>query len=366
MNRNIYPYLSNLKERVHGSDSSALLDFSINTNPFGPPKKVLEFISGEENLAWLTKYPQINAASLKETLAKRLNIGVNQLVVGNGAAELFFLLPRVLKINKGIVIQPTFGEYEPALMAANIPVERLYYQITEERFSFPTADLRENLTAGDLVYICRPNNPTGQSVSREEIAEILALVIEQKANLLIDESFIEFTEEPEGLLSYFSEEVPLILVRSLTKFYAIPGLRLGYLIAPSWLTKSLELSRDPWSVNALAQQVGELMLADSEYYQRTRDWVKVEKAWFYQELSRIAGVKIFPSETNFHLLQLENQTIDQLYQYLKSCGIAIRPCSSFLGLNKQFFRMAVLSREDNEVLLRELKSFMERRNISNE
>lgn len=357
MNSNIYFHLDNLKERVHGSSNWAKLDFSINTNPLGPPDSIIQLLQ-QSDLSWITKYPDVNAVLLKERLADELGILKEQIVVGNGAAELFFLLPRVLKVNRGIVIQPTFGEYEPSLLAANIPVKRLYYHLDQDRFTFPLSELNAVLQAGDLIYLCRPNNPTGQMVPLGEIHEILTLVEKRKAFLLVDESFIDFTDEPEGLLYYFRENKPIILVRSLTKFYTIPGIRLGYLIGSDWLINSIELARDPWSVNALSQKIGQLILDEILFYQKTREWINKERDWFYQQMKEFATFNIYPSSANYHLIRSVNSETKNLYNYLKTKGIAIRMADSFPGLGDQFFRLAIKNREDNQRLIEELKFFV--------
>lgn len=357
MHDSIYPYLENLKERVHGSADWASLDFSINTNPLGPPDSIIQVLT-DTDLNWLTKYPTINATILKERLATKLGILKEQVIIGNGAAELFFLLPRVLKINRGIIIHPTFGEYEPSLISANVPIKRLYYSQKDDKFIFPMDEVKDTLTAGDLIYLCRPNNPTGQMVSVEEIEQLLSLVEKRKTHLLVDESFIDFTEELDGLLNYFQDNKSLLLIRSLTKFYTIPGIRLGYMIAPSQLIHSLELSRDPWSVNALSQRIGLQIIKDEEFINKTWLWIKEEREWVFNQLKQLTNLKVFPSTSNFHLIQLLNGNLNELYNYLKTKGIAIRLTNSFLGLENNYFRLAVRKREDNLLIIEELKRFV--------
>lgn len=355
----IFNHILKLEERVHGSASWAELDYSINTNPLGPPKSVLDFLQKESSLSWLIKYPEVNANLLKECLACKFGVEKNQLIVGNGAAELFFLLPKVLKINKGIVVHPTFGEYEASLLAANVPIERLYYSIDGDEFVFPKDELERTVTEGDLIYLCRPNNPTGQMIPLSEVKEILSLAEEHKAILLVDESFVDFTDEPEGLLNIFNKDTPLILVRSLTKFYTIPGIRLGYLIASEWLVKNMELARDPWSVNALAQKIGLKLVEDKQFFIQTRDWIKNERSWFYQQFSNIESFKIYPSNTNFHLVKSLRFAPKDIAEYLQTKGIAIRLANSFKGLDDKYFRLAVRLREENQEFLKEMKAFVE-------
>lgn len=363
MSEKIYDHILKLEERVHGSASWAELDYSINTNPLGPPKAVLELLKNENPLSWLIKYPEVSANLLKEHLATKLGIKKNELIVGNGAAELFFLLPKVLKINKGIVIHPTFGEYEASLLASNVPIKRLTYQIeeNEDEFTFPMNELARILTEGDLIYLCRPNNPTGQMVPLADVKKMISLVEEKKAILLLDESFVDFTDEPEGLLEYFNNGSPLILVRSLTKFYTIPGIRLGYLIGPNWLIKNLELARDPWSVNALAQKIGFNLIDDDLFFEETRDWIKIEREWFYQQFLKIESFKIYPSRTNFHLVKSLKYTPAELAAYLRTKGIAIRLANSFIGLDDMYFRIAVREREENIIFLKEMNAFVSTR-----
>ncbi|WP_339061494.1 aminotransferase class I/II-fold pyridoxal phosphate-dependent enzyme [Tepidibacillus marianensis] len=260
-------------------------------------------------------------------------------------------------MNRGIVVHPTFSEYEASLQAANVPIKRIFYEIDGDRFIFPLEKLKAILSKGDLLYICRPNNPTGQMVSLEEMVEVIQLVKDRQALLVVDESFIEFTSEPLGLIELFHEEAPLILVRSLTKFYTIPGIRLGYAIGPSWLIHSMELIRDPWTVNALAQQIGILLFEDRSFMDQTRTWIHQEREWFYQEMRLIDGYDIYPTTTNFHLVHT-SFSADRLEQELKKKGIAIRMAHSFLGLDDHFIRLAIKTREENLELLKELKQFV--------
>lgn len=360
MDQYIYPHLNSLKDRAHGSKDWAKLDFSINTNPLGPPQSIHSLLQ-QEDRNWLSKYPEIQATSLKKVLAKQLAVDPEQIMIGNGAAELFFLLPRVLKIHQGIVIQPTFGEYEPSLMAANIPIRRLYYQEQENQFVFPMAKVEQTMEAGDLLYLCRPNNPTGQMLSKAEVETLYLLAKEKKAFLLVDESFIAFTEEPEGLIDDFQKNKSLIIVRSLTKFYTIPGIRLGYMLAPSWLIHRMELARDPWSVNSLAQSIGKMMMEDQVFYHTTRTWIEQERSWFYRQLTSLPSFHVFPSKANFYLLKLLQGDARELYAFLKEKGIAIRLADSFYGLNNHYIRLAVKRREENQQLMEELKSFVSTR-----
>ncbi|KXG44330.1 pyridoxal phosphate-dependent aminotransferase [Tepidibacillus decaturensis] len=344
-----------LSKREHGSKSWAKLDFSINTNPLGPSALIMDFLQ-QSDRSWICKYPLEQAYLFKEQIAKKLKVNQEQVVIGNGAAELFFLLPRVLRVNQGIVVHPTFSEYEASLQAANVPIKRIFYEIDGDRFIFPLERLKAILSKGDLLYICRPNNPTGQMISLEEMVEVIQLVKDRQALLVVDESFIEFTSEPYGLIQLFQEDTPLILVRSLTKFYSIPGIRLGYAIGPSWLVHSMELIRDPWTVNALAQQVGIILLDDISFREETRAWIHQEQKWFYQEMKQIDGYHIYPTTTNFYLVHT-SFSVDRLEQELKKKRIAIRLAHSFPGLDDHFIRLAIKTREENLELLKELKQF---------
>ncbi|TCS79928.1 threonine-phosphate decarboxylase CobD [Tepidibacillus fermentans] len=352
----IQEHIRLLSKREHGSKSWAELDFSINTNPLGPPASVMDFFHKSDQ-SWIHKYPVEQAYSLKEQIAKKLKVNQEQVVIGNGAAELFFLLPRVLRVNRGVIVHPTFSEYEASLQAANVPIKRIFYEIDGDRFIFPLERLKAILSKGDLLYICRPNNPTGQMVSLEEMVEVIRFVKDRQALLVVDESFIEFTNEPLGLIELFHEKASLILVRSLTKFYSIPGIRLGYAIGPSWLIHSMEMVRDPWTVNALAQQMGILLLDDISFIEETRTWVQQEREWFYQEMKQMDEYHIYPTSANFYLVRT-TFSARVLEQALKKKRIAIRLAHSFPGLDDHFIRLAIKTREENLELLKELKQFV--------
>ncbi len=308
------------------------LDFSANINPLGLSEKILSTLT--ENLRGVVNYPDPNASELKRAISQRYDVPEKNLVVLNGAAEFFYLYLNVVRPKRVVLPVPSFSEYERAARAAGCHVE-YFFARAEENFSLDVEKLA--VTAEDCVILGRPNNPTGNLLAAEKI-----LRLAEVSSVIVDESFIDFLDA-ESVRNFVSEKISV--VRSLTKIFAIPGLRLGFALVEENLARRLNLSKDVWNVNFLAQKAGVAALADEEFLRRTRAWLAVEKKFFTERLGTLRGVKIFPPSANFVLFR--HARAEEILHSLRREKILLRSCANFAGLDGSYLRSAIRSREEN-------------------
>lgn len=310
------------------------LDFSANINPLGLSERILRTLT--ENLRGVVNYPDPNAAELKRAISRRYDVSEKNLVLLNGAAEFFYLYLNVMRPARVIIPVPSFSEYERAARAAQCEV-KYFFTNAAENFAIDVNRLRADITPSDCVIIGRPNNPTGNLIATEEI-----LLLAQVASVIVDESFIDFIDV-ESAKKFASEKISV--VQSLTKIFAIPGLRLGFAVVEENLARRLNFSKDVWNVNFLAQKAGVAALTNEDFLQRTRAWLAVEKKFFVEQLNNLRGVKLFSPTVNFILFKHERAK--EILSELRREKILIRSCANFVGLDESYLRTAIRSREEN-------------------
>ena len=336
-----------------------LLDFSASINPLGPPAGVKPAVMAALDRA--IHYPDDGAVELKEALASHHCVSPGNITVANGSTELIHLLPRLFPKGRALIVAPPFAEYARALERCGWEWD--YFQLKEEAgFRLDTAGLRQRLQEGwDLLFLCNPNNPAGSVHPPHDIARVVDLCRETDTFLILDEAFIDFCPEASAAGLLLSEPEAVIF-RSLTKFFAIPGLRLGYSIAHPEVSRRLTDLREPWSVNVVAQAAGLAALADAGYRQRTLTLIREEAAFLCAGLKAIPGLAPFPTAANYLLVRIEASpglTAAAVRDRLLERRILIRDCANFPGLDARYFRVAVRSREENLRLLDGLRWVLE-------
>ncbi|MBR2216087.1 MAG: threonine-phosphate decarboxylase [Selenomonadaceae bacterium] len=335
------------------SPKGAWLDFSANINPLGLSAKVRDCLIN--NMAAVTAYPDPEAREFRGAVAEHFAVAYEKILPANGAAELFYLFFHTMKFRRVVIPVPTFSEYERAARAAGSRVNRLYLSAADN-FTLEIGSLRQSLMTADCLVLANPDNPTGRLLPRENLLAIGDFAAANDKWLLIDESFLEFRPEAEELTArhLVREGFPLVVVHSLTKFYALPGLRLGFAVVPPSLAAKLNLHRDPWSVNVLAQKAGVVALHDLDYQEATRRYVAMEQKYLLSALGRLPNLKIFPPSVNFLLLSLADSPwrSNELVAAMQRENILLRDCQNYPGLDDTFIRLAVRRREENELLLR--------------
>ena len=334
-----------------------ILDFSVNLNPLGPPPEIKKAVRDAYSL--LTRYPDLHMRQLKDTLSRHENIPADWILPGNGAAELLFLLTGATNPKLAVIVHPSFSEYEEACRAASIPISRIILN-RQDGFRFPQ-NLADRIP-GDagLVFLCSPNNPTGAIASPSLIRSLLDNARRNHFYLLVDESFLSFREDVDALSAVrFCAEYPqLIVLKSLTKLFAVPGVRIGYAICSSkQIQERIETLSPPWTVNIFAEKIAEAVLDNRAYIQATRSFLSAESVRFYRRLQEIPGVSpCFPG-ANFILFHADADAC--LEETLLSRGIRIRSCAGFPGLTARDWRVCVARQAENDRLCNTLFDIMQ-------
>lgn len=326
----------------------------------GPPACVLEALI--KNLQAVKRYPDPTNLELKSSLAAYLGVQPDSLLVGNGATEIIYFLCFLLRPRTVLVAQPTFSEYARAAEAAGARVI-FCPLLPTQGFKLDVEGYCCLLDQSDMAFLCNPNNPTGNLLPYDTVYRIWQESRRRGIWLIVDESFLDFVEDwPElSLVQVAAREEKLVVLRSLTKFFALPGLRLGVGIAAPGIIKYLEERSDPWRVNILAQLAGAVAVKDKEYQIRTWEWLKVEKAYLFEGLASLPGLRPYRSETNFILvdISLSGWKSGELTNALAQHKVLVRDCSNFPVLKGRYIRVAVKERESNTILLRLLRTFLQ-------
>ncbi|QRG77959.1 threonine-phosphate decarboxylase CobD [Citrobacter sp. R56] len=325
-----------------------LLDFSANINPLGMPESLKRAII--DNLASAEKYPDVEYFSLHQALARHHHIPAAWILAGNGETESIFTLVKGLKPRHAMIVTPGFAEYRRALQWGECQIHEFAlrepdgWQLTDAILDALTPEL-------DCLFLCTPNNPTGLLPDPHLILTIAERCKALGIALILDEAFIDFIPDQQGFIPLLEKHPHIWVLRSLTKFYAIPGLRLGYLVNSDEIAVAkMRNQQMPWSINAFAALAGEIILQDTAYQQATWQWLAQEGQRFYALLRALPGLTVYPGQANYLLLRCDRKGID-LQQALLEQHILIRSCANYPGLDARFYRVAIRSREENNRVL---------------
>ena len=341
--------------RRYGIDEDKIIDFSANINPLGYPPGLKETIIKEFDS--ILNYPDIDSFELVSGLSEYHDIGRDYIVVGNGSTEFMYSIPLTFKPQKALIVTPAFSEYEKGLRLAGAKVS--YFQTDEkEDFSIDIARLCKRLKEGfDIVCFCNPANPTGVLTSKDELCRAIACAGKTGTLAVIDEAFIDFEEE-ESVKKEILRFSNLIVLRSMTKFFGIPGLRIGYVIASTPCIAKIREVKPPWTVNSLGQKVAAYAFSDRDYIRDTRQYITNERELLMAAINEIPGLKTYKSAANFLLVFMNSRiglNSTELKDNLSREGILIRDCSTFDGMGDRYFRVAVKKHEQNMILIEKLK-----------
>ncbi|MFX3623859.1 MAG: threonine-phosphate decarboxylase CobD [Ectobacillus sp.] len=332
-----------------------LLDFSANINPLGPPASVMEILKSQ--LETIVHYPDPAQRRLKERLAERLAVTAEHIVIGNGAAECMALAILALQPNTVGVVYPCFSEYEQLALSFGAKVKVCQGKLAAH-LKPDMSELFQLLAETDLVFIGHPNNPTGVLYSKDELVQIAEQAEKTNTYVVIDEAFIDFLpyEKQVTLLPSLATYQHMIYIRSMTKFYAIPGLRLGYAVAHPELILNMQKKQVTWSVNQLALVAGEACLKEREYEERTITLIQEQRRYVKRFIEENFGWFVFPGEANFLLIRLpETITAADLQWKMGQKGILIRSCAMYPNLTVHDFRIAIRTKQENDCLIQALK-----------
>lgn len=359
-------------QQFHGSDlekiaahyhieQDSIVNYSGNVNPLGLSPSITEELAKHIHL--IAAYPDRDYTSLRTTLAEYIRVNMRDIIVGNGSTELISLFIKVLQPRNALIIGPTYSEYEREIFI-NEGRSRYFPLLEEEDFEVNMKHLKEHLAEEtDLLVICNPNNPTSTIIPRAEMREILDYCLEYDVDVLIDETYVEFAENVDNVsavsLTPFYQN--LFIIRGVSKFFAAPGLRLGYGVSGNKaLIHKINSLKNPWTINSLASYAGELMVQDSAYIKKTRDLIHSERTRIIDELETWDLVKVYPAHANFILIKLLSKKKSyEIFESLITQGLMVRDASSFPFLSNKFLRFCILQKEDNDRLLAALKKELE-------
>lgn len=329
----------------HGGDifeREIVYDFSANLNPLGMPESVKNAL--RKSISEWEKYPDPFCRSLVKKLSECENFPPENIVCGNGAADLIFRIVQTAKPKKAVVCAPSFSEYSKALTQSGCEIS-VYYLSEKNGFALDENILEMLDESVQMLILCTPNNPTGRTVDGELLSRICERCKANDIVFLCDECFIDFTENAAHAEQFINPNV--VVLKAFTKIFAMAGLRLGYaLFGDEKLAESVRKSGQFWSVSAPAQTAGEAALDEKNYLEKTLELIKNERDFLTEKL-RNFGFKVYPSEANFILFYTE-LPLDEMLLKEK---ILIRNCANFAGLEQGYFRTAVRSHEENSALV---------------
>ncbi len=354
----------------HGSDieiiasqfnieQSQISNFASNVNPLGISDYLRQILL--KNIDVISEYPDKNYKSLKTALSTYCGVMEDYIIVGNGTSELISLLISTRGAKKALLLGPTYSEYEREFSLTGGSITEYRLQASND-FAIDYQDLYKTLAQGyDFFMLCNPNNPTGSSIPLNELEPLLRFCRKHQIFVMIDETYVEFTSDIEfvSASSLISSYDNFILLRGTSKFFASPGLRLGYgLTSNRQFLHDLVTHQTPWSLNSIAELAGKIMFQDKEYIRQTHTLIQEEKQRFYQELKASNNFKLYPSDANFILAKIESPhlTASAVFDACIENHLMIRDCTSFFGNSGEFIRFCILTPKENSKLIQCLLS----------
>ncbi len=352
-----------------------ILDFSSNINPLGVPVSFKSHI--EEALKAVEKYPDVKYRSLKKSIKEYLEfsrnyfrdksdlsnysedkfyICENDIVLGNGAAEIIDLSISCFK--KVCIVVPSFIEYEKNALKWGCSIK---YSKLKEDMTCDYEDILLQMESAEALIIGNPNNPNGGVINKNKFKAVLDFCEKNNKTVIIDEAFIEFTGKNDfSFLEEMENYKCIFIVRALTKFFSMPGIRMGYGITKNKeLISKIEMKQNPWNVNCFAETAVKYVLKDRNYIEKSLLWIEEERKYMILNLEKINLIeKVYNTYANFLLCKLKNLDCNKLYQLCLEKGIAIRKCDNFKSLNEKYIRLAIKSRRDNNKIIELLNSLI--------
>lgn len=346
--------------RLIGCNPEEIIDLSASINPLGPPEGLREILF--DRFHKIRHYPDIHNRSIIEAISAFHNIPADYIAVGNGSTEILYWLPYALNLERVAIVVPTFNEYIRALQNKGAII-RFLATSWENGFQPTLYQLEALIEAGrpDAIFLTNPGSPSGISLA-QEVREFIKSITD-KIDLLwiVDEVFADFCEE-YSLATLVNSSEKIIIIRSLTKFYALPGLRLGYLLAHPRIVKKVRSFIPPWSVNTLAQEAGSYCLSQQKFRKKTLEFFNTERARLFDLLESIPEIDFLRSMANYILIRLgesiRKDAHDIQMELLKGYKILVRNCENFRGLSNRFIRVAISSSEINDLWIASFRDIL--------
>lgn len=360
------------KEHFHGSDlekieqyfhikKEEIISFSANVNPLGVSPLLKKTLA--EKIDVITTYPDREYTALRRCIASYTGSEADNIIVGNGSTELISLFIQIEHPKKALILGPTYSEYEREISLGNGTT--LYFPLREaDDFHLDVEGLKEQLNESlDLLVICNPNNPTSTAIGLNDMRSILDICKQYDIFVMVDETYVEFADNYQditavSLTNYYNN---IIILRGISKFFASPGLRLGYAITGNRdLLKAINTRKNPWTINSLAEVAGELMFSDTNYIEKTRQLISSERKKIVQQLSAIDSIKVYEPTANFVLFRIlkEQITSDMVFEYAIKQKMMVRDCSTFPFLDHKYVRFCFMSPQMNQKLIQCLQEIL--------
>ena len=334
-----------------GKNENDIIDFSSNVNPHiisDLGKYVLEGLEKSRS------YPDINYTNLRNNISDYIKVDSELIIPGNGATEIIYLLMKSIK-RRLAILNPTFSEYGRGAKLNNLEIIDFHLK-EENNFSIDLDEIQKNMDKFDSLFVCNPNNPNGKV---KDLNELLDLMIENDKLLIVDETFMEFVGEEEkySLINKIEQTPNLFILKAVTKFFGMPGLRLGYGVTSNkQIINNIYEYKEPWTINSFAENLSNYLFKDKEYINGSKDYYINERKFMLEELRKISRLKVYDTDTNFVLIKLKDGEANSLkLELFEKYNILIRDASNFIGLDKSYIRVAIKSHNDNKVLIESLR-----------
>jgi len=340
--------------RVLNCSPSQIVDMSSNVSPLGMPPGLEDYL--RQGLRELISLPEVDSEELRSNFANKWNISENQVVVGNGTTEFIYILPVALGIKKALIVGPTYADYADACAVFNVTYS--FYLALEENDFKPNIDHVElSLRGVDTVFICNPNNPTGHLIPGNTLKELCEDNPEKI--FIVDESYLPFVVDGQNETLINKALKNVVVLRSFSKIFGIPGLRLGFLSASPDIIQKIGRHKRPWNVNRLAQLAGIFLLGQDQFIKDVGHFTKKERTGFLKQLRDVTGLRPFSGVTNFILFKLVGRLkAADVCKRLAQNRILIRDCSNFYGLSDRFIRIALKTPEENNICIQRLRDIL--------
>ncbi|MBE9535874.1 MAG: threonine-phosphate decarboxylase [Proteobacteria bacterium] len=340
--------------RRSGRNAESIIDFSASINPLGISPMAREAVIGA--IDSVQSYPEPEMSGLISALSAFHGMPPENILAGNGSTELIYLIPRALKPKRVLVVAPSFSEYEASLRNAGCKIDYIELEMRDS-FKPKLKAITDRLDGGhDMLWIANPGNPVGNIVPRQDMLRLIREAEKKGVLVVVDEAFIDFSES-DSVKDRAASSERLIVLRSLTKFYAIAGLRVGYLFGSEAMVTELAGQKEPWSVNCLGEAAAIASLRDEDYRQATLALIEGERDFLFEAIGNIALMRPFQSNANYIFVRLDSDmgASKLCERMLMEEGLLLRDCSNFQGLDNRYIRMAVRKREDNIKLISSLE-----------
>ena len=335
-----------------GCDASEIIDMSSNVNPFGPPPGLVDYL--KRHILKINALPEVDAQSASSAFSDRYGINRDRVLAGNGTTQFIYSIPRLLQAERVLIVGPTYADYADGCRMHGISFT---YYFTEASNSFQPIlnELKRLLHGVDTVFVCNPNNPTGVLWPRETLLNLIS--DHPSIRFVVDESYLPFVTDGDEESLLQTERSNLLILHSLSKIFRIPGLRIGFLIAPKAIIDTFYTYLLPWNVNSLSLCAVQYLMANKaeteSFIRSSRDRIMLERALLMDTVSKYSHITVYPSTTSFVLARLkEGITAEDMVEYFSLRKILIRNCANFDGLSNRYIRISLKTREANQTAAR--------------